>query len=430
MPSHSPAHRRTLPARFVQADPVLLSQPADDAQPAALFQRFDLLTRKLSRSIVPLVLQPVALTDLADGLRQALPRSADDAPLLLFAGVDALCGLAQQAAPGWLAYRLSHYLDLDAEEGRGWLVGVADEAAAASLLAELDRRLAPRVPAARAPLPATAWRHDADESLHCQRVREVQAQLARRGLHGALLSMGLSRPTQADPFRIYAECVAGNPSPYGYVLRDGDFALVGSSPLPFLQLSDGHIRLETDAGTRPVTRDAAVDDAAEADLKVNPKDAAEHQVVVDAELEALAPLTAREQVRTVVSHEVRRFSHVMHLYSAFEAELPPALDVVDAIDALAPAAAVSGHPKREAMALGVEIEGAARGPYGGIVGLISSPRDADLAVVIRSMWLRAGTAHLRVGGKVVGGSDPHAEYREAISKSAFLVDALARAESR
>ena len=430
MPSQLPANRRVLPERFVRADPLLLAQPIDLARPAAVFQRFDLLTRRLARSVIPLTLRPVLLHDLAGGLRQELPRSAAEAPLLFYSGVDALCGLARQRAPAWLAYRLTHHLEIDAERGEGWLVGAADDATASTLLDELDRRLTSRRPAAHVAPPDAAGQHDADETLHGQRVRELQAQLERRGLHGALLSLGMSRPTQADAFRIYAECVAGNPSPYGYVLRDGDFALVGSSPLPFLQLADGRIRLETDAGTRPVTRDGAADDAAEADLKLNPKDAAEHQVVVDAELQALAPLTGRDAIRTVVSHEVRRFSHVMHLYSAFEAHLPPALDVVDAIHALAPAAAVSGHPKREAMATGVEIEGDARGPYGGVVGLITSPRDADLAVVIRSMWLQGGAAHLRVGGKVVPGSDPQAEYREAISKSAFLVDALARAEGR
>jgi anthranilate synthase component 1 len=430
MPSTPTGRRRALPERFVHADPLLLARPADDAQPAALFQRFDLRTRRLARSFVPLTLQPLRLANLDGDLRQALPRSVDEAPLLIFSGVDALCGLDRRPEPAWLAYRLSHYLDIDAQRGQGWLVGAEDDAAAASLLEALDQRLASSSISIEAHGPGPAWRQDADERLHVQRVREVQAGLARRGLHGALLSLGMSRPTRADPFHVYAACVASNPSPYGYVLRDGDFALIGSSPLPFLQLQDGRIRLETDAGTRPVTRDAAVDDAAEADLKVNPKDAAEHQVVVEAELEALLPLTGRDAIRTVVSHEVRRFSHVMHLYSAFEAVLPPALDVVDAIHALAPAAAVSGHPKREAMALGVEIEGAGRGPYGGIVGLLTSSRDADLAVVIRSMWIQGGTAHLRVGGKVVPGSDPQAEYSEAISKSAFLVDALARAESR
>lgn len=422
-----PMSRRPLPARFLKADPVQLARTGDNTQPTAVFQRFDLMTRRLVRSVVPLGMERVTLKDLGEDLRQQLPRSSDESPLLLFSGVEALCGERSHTTPPWLAYRLHQYLDFDHSSGEGWLVG-ADAQTEATLLAELDRRVAlpPSEPVLPAPSP---WEHDADETLHASRVRQTQTEIERRGLHGALLSLGLSRPTAADPFSIYAACVATNPSPYGYVLQDGDFALIGSSPLAFLQLVNGQVHLETDAGTRPVTRDPATDDAAEAELKVNAKDAAEHQVVVDAELEALRPLTGAAEIQVVVSREVRRFSHVMHLYSAFEAPLPPTADVVTALHALAPAAAVSGHPKREAMKLGREIEQCERGPYGGVIGLITSPRDADLAVVIRSMWLHKGTAHLRVGGKVVPGSDAKAEYREAISKSAFLVNALERAES-
>jgi anthranilate synthase component 1 len=422
-----PSFRQALPARFAQASPVALAREGAGTARAALFQRFDLHSRRLTRSVVPMAMQRLDVRDLSGDLRRHLPRAKTDAPLLVFAGVEAICGGVSTRTPPWLVYRLERHLDIDHASGLGWACGYAvDELDA--LIAELDARLLPRpaapaMPAQRSP----AWQQDADENRHAERVRQVQRGLREHGLHGAALSVGLQRATTADPFSIYTACVATNPSPYGYVLREGDFALLGSSPLAFLQLEDAHVHLETDAGTRPVTRNAQVDDLAEADLRINPKDAIEHQVVLDAELEALAPI-AGDAVRAVVSREVRRFSHVMHLYSAFEAQLSPGLDVVDALRALAPAAAVSGHPKRAALELGCAVEQGERGPYGGILGLITSPHDADLAVVIRSMWIQGGVAHLRVGGKVVAGSDPAAEYREAISKSAFLVQALARAE--
>jgi len=423
----STPHRLALPARFVHVNPCRLARGTGSIGPAALFQRFDLHTRRLTRSVVPLSMHKLEVQALDKDLRRHLPATRHDAPLLVFAGVEAICGGASTRTPSALVYRLDRYVEIDHATGAIWAHGYAQPELDA-LVAELDARLqegqAPRAPHDhRAP----AWQQDADEHLYAARVRQVQQGLQSRGLHGAALSVGFSRATRADPFDIYEACVAANPSPYGYVLQDGDFALIGSSPLAFLQLSSGRIHLETDAGTRPVTRDAAADAAAEADLRVNPKDAIEHQVVVDAELEALAPI-AGDTVEAVVSREVRRFSHVMHLYSAFEANLSAGLDVTDAIGGLAPAAAVSGHPKRPALALGCEVEQGERGPYGGVLGLITSPRDADLAVVIRSMWIQQGIAHLRVGGKVVAGSEPAAEYREAISKSAFLVNALASAE--
>jgi anthranilate/para-aminobenzoate synthase component I len=430
MSSPSPL-RQALPHRFSQTSAIDLARAGAGSERAALFQRFDLHSRQLTRSVVPLSMTRLDVRDLGDGLRRNLPRSDSDAPLLVFAGVEAVCDGDSTHTPPWLVYRLDRYLDIDHASGEAWACGVAADHIV-TLTGELDARLRLRstVQGAAAPasVPAAAWQQDVDESTHAERVRQVQQGLLDQGLHGALLSIGLSRATTADPFDVYAACVASNPSPYGYVLREGDFALIGSSPLAFLQLKNAHVHVETDAGTRPVTRDAQIDDLAEADLRINPKDAIEHQVVVDAELAALEPI-AGDLVRTVVSREVRRFSHVMHLYSAFEAQLSANLDVVDAVRALAPAAAVSGHPKREAFALGCGIEQGERGPYGGLLGLISSPYDADLAVVIRSMWINKGVAHLRVGGKVVAGADPSAEYREAISKSTFLVNALTRAEA-
>jgi anthranilate synthase component 1 len=421
-----PLPRHALPRRFALADPIRLARGSAGAGRAALFQRFDLQTRHLRRSVIPRAVTVLALGDLDAGLRVHLPQSTEHAPLLVYASVEAVCGGCSEQTPSWLAYRLDRYLDITSEGA--WACGYA-QGELEELTAELDAQLQPCPPAStRSPTQLSAWSHDADAARHAEQVQQLQQGLRTQGLHGAALSVGLCRETQAEPFDIYAACVASNPSPYGYVLREGDFALLGSSPLAFLQLRNGRVHLETDAGTRPVTRDAAADDAAEADLRINPKDAAEHQVVVDAELQALAPL-ANDGVQTVVSREVRRFSHVMHLYSAFEAELAAGLDVVDAIRGLAPAAAVSGHPKRAALALARAVEQVERGPYGGILGLIGSPLDADFAVVIRSMWIQNGVACLRVGGKVVADSDPAAEYREAISKSTFLVNALARAEN-
>ena len=151
-------------------------------------------------------------------------------------------------------------------------------------------------------------------------------------------------------------------------------------------------------------------------------------MVVQAELDALRPVAAGGQIAVPISREVRRFSHVMHLYTVLETTLGDRGAVTQALLALAPAAAVSGRPKLAAARLGLRVEGAARGPYGGIIGLIDRHDDADFAVVIRSLWMVNGIASLRVGGKVVVGSDAAAEYAEALSKARFLVEAVEQAE--
>ena len=128
--------------------------------------------------------------------------------------------------------------------------------------------------------------------------------------------------------------------------------------------------------------------------------------------------------------QVRRFSHVMHLYTVLEADLADDLGISDAILALSPVAAVSRRPKRAAAQLGRELEGGPRGPYGGIIGTVE-PRTGrvDLAVVIRSLWVSDHVARLRVGGKIVAESQAEAECRECLAKSRFIVEAVAFAEA-
>lgn len=426
-PSLSP-DKFQLPARFAEVCPVALAQGADNG-PKAIFQRFDLLSRQLKSSLIPLAMELLPDIELAAAIRSGLVSSSlVETPLLVYASVEALVGGQCANTPNTLIYRLHRYVEIDHAHGQAWVVG-SEAKDQASVLQEIEQRLVRARPSLQHVAPESDWSHDVTFEDYAKRVSAIKAELARGAIHGVNLSLGLARTTQADPFDIYRECVTANPSPYGYVLQDAGFSLIGSSPLAFMQLSDGKLHLETDAGTRPVTGDTARDAAAEADLRCSHKDAAEHQIVVDAELEALAPIAADQQIYTIVSKEIRRFSHVMHLYSAFEIALSPELDVADAIIALAPAAAVSGYPKRTALALARQLEQKERGPYGGVFGVIYSGEEADLAVVIRSMWITDGVASLRVGGKVVADSQPEMEYREALSKSRFLVNALAKAEA-
>lgn len=398
-------------------DPVALAQAAED-EGKILFQRFDLVTRRLSRSIVAQQTERYQAATFAESLRSALGQENHD-PIFLFASNEAIMGEASEGPGGFpnhLVFKLRDHLEIEGEASN-----------ASDTPRGRDRAASEPGPKAVPGLPA--WAQDVDFAQYSQRVQKVRSSVERGDLEGAVLSLELSRTTNADPFDVYRRFVATNPSPFGYVLRLGQHALVGSSPLAFLSVENRRARVETDAGTRPVTGDASVDDAAEADLRINAKDAAEHRVVVDAETDALRSIARNGLVERVVDREVRRFSHVMHLYTVLEADLADDLGIAEAIFALSPVAAVSGRPKRAAAQLGRELEGSPRGPYGGIIGIIEPQTgQVDLAVVIRSLWFSDEVARLRVGGKIVAESEAEAEYRECLAKSRFIVEAVAFAE--
>lgn len=425
---------------IARLDPIRAVERLGEAT-SFLFQRFDPVTRRLRRTVAGLEVGIIgADEDFAAALRRGEPRAGPDratSPCLVFAGFETLVGrkAVGAALPGHLILRVVEGFDIDHRMGALRLIS-QDPATLDVKLAALGavgdnegmgRGASGAASRAHAAAPVDGWSADMDAAGHALRVDAVKEAVASGMVEGAVLSVGLSRPTAASPFALYRAFAAANPSPYGFVLNHGGAALVGSSPLAFLNLTGRRLHLETDAGTRPVTGDVARDAAAAEDLRENPKDAAEHRVVVEAEREALATIARNGRVDRVVDREVRRFSHVMHLYSALEADLSEGCDLADAILALAPAAAVSGWPKRAAAQLGYELEGASRGPYGGIVGLVE-PGRADLAVVIRSLWLADGRASLRVGGKIVAGSSAGDEYREALAKARFLVEGVAHAE--
>ena len=405
-------------------DPIAVAR-ARRGSTGGLFQRFDLRTRLLQRSLVTLTAESVAGASLAAALESGMQkkRAGDYVGLLVFSGFEALVGAegsGSPATPSFLVLGLRSYLDIDCLAGTACIVG---DASPEDLLRPQERRVDRSGVAT-----ARTWTQDASRADHATRVGLIQDAIRAGEAEGAVLSIGLSKPTAADPFDIYRTCVAQNPSPYGYVLSVGDFHLVGSSPLSFARIEGDRVIVETDAGTRPVTGDPHTDAVAEAELRQSAKDAAEHDVVVQAELDALRPIAAGGRIALPVSREVRRFSHVMHLYTVLEATLRDSSAVAQALMGLAPAAAVSGRPKLSAARLGLRVEGAARGPYGGFIGLIDQHDDADFAVVIRSLWILNGIASLRVGGKVVAGSDAAAEYAEALSKARFLVEAVEQAE--
>ena len=399
-----------------------------------LFERFDLATRQRARSIVGLRWREVQAGDFGSAIRVALAADDPAATHLVFCGADEAARQPVPGFPAFLVLRLDEFIELDHDAGQARHVIAAGGATLSpQVLAALVERTAEAAPAPAPELPAFAdlldtWVPDVDAQAHARRVEDLQREIAQGAIEGAVLSVRLSRRTSAAPLEIYRQMVRINPSTFGFCIVRGSHALVGSSPLAFLDCRDGVVRLETDAGTRPVTGDAGVDAAARRDLLASGKDAAEHAVVVDEEMAALGGIADAAGVHKEVDREVRAFSHVMHLYTVLRARLRPDVDLATAILRLFPPAAVSGRPRRAARLAGSARETGSRGPYGGVLGLLRSGSEAELAVVIRSLWMEDGVATTRVGGKVVEHSVGVEEYQEAMNKARFIVQSVACAE--
>jgi anthranilate synthase component 1 len=241
-----------------------------------------------------------------------------------------------------------------------------------------------------------------------------------------ILSMRFDLDLQADPFDLYRSLRQVNPSPYMYFLRHPEVSVVGSSPEPMVQLLDGdRVISRPIAGTRRRGRSDADDRRMAGELSEDPKEIAEHTMLVD---------LARNDVGRVVQFGTERvdelrtleyYSHVMHLTSQVSGTLRPGLGPIDVLRATIPAGTVSGAPKVRAMEIIDELELTKRGPYGGVVGYFDFSGNLDTAIAIRTMFVRPdGTASVQAGAGIVADSDPALEDLECRNKAAALLAAV------
>jgi anthranilate synthase component 1 len=225
----------------------------------------------------------------------------------------------------------------------------------------------------------------------------------------AVLARRFSLPTRRSAFDIYRTLRRLNPSPYLFYLDLGDVApgaaLVGASPELLVRVRDGEVVTRPIAGTRPRDDDPARDAALEAELRADPKELAEHAMLVDLARNDVGRVAEPASVEVPSLRTVERYSHVMHLVSEVRGRLAPGLDAFDALRAAFPAGTVSGAPKVRAMQAIAELEGERRGPYGGAIGFFS-PSDVEAAITIRSVLLRDGMAHVQAGAGIVADSTP------------------------
>ncbi len=231
----------------------------------------------------------------------------------------------------------------------------------------------------------------------------------------------------ADPLDVYRVLRRSNPSPYLYLLRLDGFAVVGASPEALVTVSDGHATTHPIAGTRPRGKDLAHDARMEAELLADPKEAAEHLMLVDLGRNDLGRVCRPGSVAVVEFMKVRRYSHVMHLEAAVTGTLAEGRTALEATLSCFPAGTLTGAPKVRAMEIIDELEVSRRGLYGGVVGYFDFAGDSDTAIAIRTAVIRDQVAYVQAGAGVVADSVPASEDAESRNKAAAVLQAVTEA---
>ena len=304
-------------------------------------------------------------------------------------------------------------------------------------LDELQRRLAAPLPSnphmetniRPAELTANISREE-----FIQAVREAKEHIAAGDIFQVVLSQRLSRQTGATPFGIYRALRRLNPSPYMFFI---DFAgLAGGPPMHLIGASpEMHVRLEGRrasvrpiAGTRRRGKTAEQDAALERELLADPKERAEHVMLVDLARNDLGRVCAYGSVQVPEQMAVERYSHVMHIVSQVEGQLRPEFDAFNLLQVTFPAGTVSGAPKVRAMQIIERLEHDARGPYAGAVGYFSFDGSLDTCITIRTLLMQGQEVSVQAGAGIVADSDPEREYEETLNKARALALAVELAE--
>ena len=243
-----------------------------------------------------------------------------------------------------------------------------------------------------------------------------------------VVSQRLSMPYSDNPISLYRALRAVNPSPYMYFLNLGDFHIVGASPEILARLDHGQVTVRPIAGTRRRGKTEADDLAMEREMLDDPKERAEHLMLIDLGRNDIGRVAQTGTVELTEKMAVERYSHVMHITSNVTGRIKPGLDAIDLLRATHPAGTLSGAPKVRAMEIIDELEPVKRGIYGGAVGYIGWNGDMDMAIAIRTGVIKNNQLHVQAGGGVVADSVPRLEWKETMNKARALLRAAAMVE--
>ena len=244
-----------------------------------------------------------------------------------------------------------------------------------------------------------------------------------------VLSQRFDRTFNTDPFNIYRALRIINPSPYMYYIDTGDEQIVGSSPEILVRLEGDKVNVRPIAGTRRRGTTEEEDKALEKELMKDPKEIAEHIMLVDLGRNDVGRVAKTKTVKVTELMSVERYSHVMHLVSNVQGTLKKGLDAIDVLEACFPAGTVTGAPKVRAMEIIEELEPLRRGPYAGAVGYFSYSGNMDTCITIRTLIIRGNKVYVQSGAGIVADSVPEKEYEETVNKAKGMMRAVDIAET-
>jgi anthranilate synthase component 1 len=260
-------------------------------------------------------------------------------------------------------------------------------------------------------------------------VRKAKEYIVAGDIIQVVLSQRFNTENGLDPIDLYRALRYVNPSPYLFFLKLSDMFLIGSSPEVMVRLEEGMAELRPIAGTRRRGKNEQEDRRLADELLEDPKERAEHVMLVDLGRNDLGRIAQIGSVQVTQLMVVERYSHVMHLVSNIQAQLSEGKDCFDVLAAAFPAGTLSGAPKVRAMQIIDELETTRRGPYGGAVGYFSYTGNMDLCITIRTILVKDGKIFIQVGAGIVADSDPDSEYHETVNKGEGMMQAIRLAAS-
>jgi anthranilate synthase component 1 len=293
-----------------------------------------------------------------------------------------------------------------------------------SLRREVINALRGAVPSIVAPGRFSPATPSLSEAAHASKVRRAQEYIASGDVYQLVLASRFEGRHALAPFEVYRALRLLNPSPYMYFCELGDITVVGSSPEALVKCHAGNAQLRPIAGSRPRGADEARDAALEAELLADPKENAEHVMLVDLARNDLGRVAKAGSVIVEPYRVIERYSHIMHIVSGVKGKVAPGKDAFDLFAATFPAGTLVGAPKVRAMEIIDELEPVGRQLYGGTVGYFGRHGDMDQAITIRTLVFRGDSYSYQAGGGIVADSIPKAEYDELMAKSAVLRRAL------
>ena len=358
-----------------------------------------------------------------DCIRYIEPKLKGREPIDLLGTPDALFMLSEEVAVFDNQTNKLHIVVLSASESK------EDIGLAHNRLISLSEKLSnpltdQKLITAKNPISESDFVSSFGEKEFKEAVNKVKEYIKAGDVMQVVCSQRLSIPFVADPLELYRSIRQLNPSPYLYYLNLEDFYIVGSSPEILARLEDGEVTVRPIAGTRRRGKDDADDLVMEKEMKEDPKEIAEHLMLIDLGRNDIGKIAKAGSVQVTEKFGVERYSHVMHMVSNVKAKLKEGFNAIDVVRATFPAGTLSGAPKIRAMEIIDELEPVKRSIYGGAVGYFSWSGNMDMAIAIRTAVIKDEILYIQAGGGIVADSEPELEWKESMNKGRAIFKAV------